>query len=74
MDQLPLLDQAYQAPKAVKAIYRDLKIPQSLTELKVPREGIPDMAKAAMNVTRLMGNNPRVMTVQDVERIYEKAL
>ncbi len=74
VDQLPLLDQAYQAPKAVKAIYRDLKIPQSLTELKVPREGIPDMAKAAMNVTRLMGNNPRAMTVQDVERIYERAL
>ena len=74
VDQLPLIDQAYQAPRAVKAIYRDLKIPQSLTELKVPREGIPDMAKAAMNVTRLMGNNPRAMTVQDVERIYEKAL
>ena len=74
VDQLPLLDQAYQAPRAVKAIYRDLKIPQTLTELKVPREGIPDMAKAAMNVTRLMGNNPRAMTVQDVERIYEKAL
>jgi alcohol dehydrogenase class IV len=32
------------------------------------------MAKAAINVTRLMGNNPRTMTVQDVERIYEKAL
>jgi len=74
IDHLPLLEQAYQAPKAVKAIYRDLKIPQSLTELKVPKEGIPAMAKAAMNVTRLMGNNPRTMTVQDVERIYEKAL
>jgi alcohol dehydrogenase class IV len=73
-DHLSLLDQAYQAPKAVKAIYRDLKIPQSLTELKVPKEAISGMAKAAMNVTRLMGNNPRTMTVQDVERIYEKAL
>jgi len=73
-DHLPLLDQAYQAAKAVKALYRDLKIPQSLTELKVPKEGIPAMAKAAMNVTRLMGNNPRAMTVQDVEKIYEKAL
>ena len=74
VESLPLLDQAYQAPKTVKAIYRDLKIPQSLTELKVPKEGIPAMAKAAMNVTRLMGNNPRTLTVQDVERIYEKAL
>ncbi len=74
VDHLPLLEQAYQSARAVKALYRDLKIPQSLTELKVPKEGIPTMAKAAMNVTRLMGNNPRAMTVQDVERIYEKAL
>ena len=74
LDHLSLLDQAYQAAKAVKAIYTDLKIPQSLTELKVPKEAIPAMAKAAVNVTRLMGNNPRTMTVQDVERIYEKAL
>jgi alcohol dehydrogenase len=74
VDHLTLLEQAYQAPKVVKALYKDLKIPQSLTELKVPKEAIPTMAKAAMNVTRLMGNNPRTMTVADVERIYEKAL
>ena len=74
LDHLSLLEQAYQGAKAVKAIYRDLKIPQSLTELKVPKEAIPAMAKAAVNVTRLMGNNPRTMTFQDVERIYEKAL
>jgi alcohol dehydrogenase class IV len=74
LDHLSLLDQAYQAAKVVKAIYRDLKIPQSLTELKIPKEAIPAMAKAAINITRLMGNNPRTMTVQDVERIYEKAL
>lgn len=74
VDHLPLLEQAYRAAEAVKAIYGDLKIPQSLTELGVPQEAIPDMAKAAMNVTRLMANNPRGMTVEDIERIYEKAL
>jgi alcohol dehydrogenase class IV len=74
VDHMSLLDQAYQAARAVKSIYRDLKIPQSLTELNVPKAVIPGMSKAAMNVTRLMGNNPRTMTVQDVERIYEKAL
>ena len=72
-DPMSLHDQAYQAAKAVKAIYRDLKIPQSLTELRIPREAIPTMAKAAVNVTRLMGNNPRTMTVEDVTKIYEKA-
>jgi alcohol dehydrogenase len=71
---LPLLDQAYHAARTVKAIYKDLKIPQSLTELSVPKEAIPEMAKAAVATTRLMGNNPRTMTVQDVERIFEKAL
>ncbi|MFB0506628.1 MAG: iron-containing alcohol dehydrogenase [Thermodesulfobacteriota bacterium] len=74
VEHLPLLEQAYRAAEAVKAIYRDLKIPQSLTELKVPREAIPEMAKAAMKVTRLMVNNPRGMTVEDIARIYEKAL
>lgn len=68
-----LLEQAKQAAKAVKAIYRDLKIPQSLTELGIPREAIPVMARAAVNVTRLMANNPRTMTVEDIEKIYEKA-
>lgn len=73
VDHMSLLDQAYQAAKAVKAIYRDLKIPQSLTELKIPKEAIPILAKAAINVTRLLANNPRTMTLQDAEKIYEKA-
>lgn len=74
VDHMSLLDQAYHAAKAVKAIYRDLKIPQSLTELNIPKEAIPALAQAAINVTRLMRNNPRSMTVHDVEKIYEKAL
>lgn len=73
VDHLPLLEQAYKAPRAVMAIYRDLKIPQSLRELNIPKEVIPDMARAAITITRLMENNPRILTVQDAERIYEKA-
>lgn len=74
VDSLPLIEQAYHTADTVKALYKDLKIPQSLTELGVPREAIPKLAKAAMNVTRLMVNNPRTMTIEDVEGIYEKAL
>jgi alcohol dehydrogenase class IV len=74
VEQFPLLERAYRAAESVKALYSDLKIPQSLTELGVPGDSIPEMAKAAMNVTRLMANNPREMTVEDIERIYEKAL
>ena len=74
VESMTLLDQAYRASKAVKAIYRNLKIPQSLTELNVPKEAIPGMAKAAMNSTRLMVNNPRSMTAEDIEKIYYNAL
>jgi alcohol dehydrogenase class IV len=74
VEHLPLLEQAYHAAVTVKSIYQDLKIPQSLTELKIPKEAIPDMAKAAVNVTRLMANNPRIMSAQNAESIYEKAL
>ena len=74
VESMTLLDQAHLASKAVKAIYRNLKIPQSLTELNVPKEAIPGMAKAAMNSTRLMVNNPRSMTAEDIEKIYYNAL
>jgi len=74
VESMTLLDQAHLASKAVKIIYRNLKIPQSLTELNVPKEAIPGMAKAAMNSTRLMVNNPRSMTAEDIEKIYYNAL
>jgi alcohol dehydrogenase class IV len=73
VEHLTSLEQAYHAAKAVKSLYRDLKIPQSLTDLGIPKDAIPDMAKAAMEVTRLMGNNPRSMTAEDAEKIYESA-
>jgi len=74
IDHMTALDQAYRAAEVVKALYKDLKIPQSLTELGVPKDAIPQMAEAAMQVTRLMDNNPRQMTADDVAKIYENAL
>jgi alcohol dehydrogenase class IV len=74
IEHMTALDQAYQAAEAVKDLYKDLKIPQSLTELGVPKDAIPQMAEAAMQVTRLMDNNPRQMTADDVAKIYENAL
>jgi alcohol dehydrogenase len=46
-------------------------VPQTLAELGVPREAIPGMAKAAMQVTRLLKNNLRTVTEEDAIRIYE---
>jgi len=73
VDHMTLLDQAYHAARAVKDLYRDLKIPQSLTELRVPRDAISAMAEATVKQARLMGNNPRAMASEDAAKIYEKA-
>jgi alcohol dehydrogenase class IV len=73
VDHLPLLDQALRSAEAVKALYRDLPVPQSLAELKIPQKAIPEMAAAAMKITRLMGNNPVNMTAEDAERVYQNA-
>ena len=74
VEHLSLLDQARHAAKAVKNLVGDLDMPQSLSDLKIPREAIPALAEAAMKVTRLMNNNPRTMTAKDAEQIFENAL
>ena len=61
------------AIKAVKDLSLDIGIPQGMRHLGIPQDAIPKMAEAAMEVTRLMNNNPRTITVKDVQRIYENA-
>ncbi len=49
------------------------KIPQHMSELGVPMDAIPRLAKAAMTVTRLLKNNPRKMTEELASEIYGAA-
>lgn len=46
-------------------------VPQHLAELGVPRTAIPSLAQSAMQVTRLLKNNPRPMEERDAVEIYE---
>jgi alcohol dehydrogenase class IV len=50
---------------------RNCGVPQKLSELKIPRAAIPEMAKAAMQVQRLLKNNLRMVTEADAVKIYE---
>lgn len=45
-------------------------IPQKLSELNIPQSAVDGMAKAAMDVQRLLKNNPREVTEQDARDIY----
>lgn len=48
-------------------------VPQTLTEVNIPRDAIPSLAQAAMQVTRLLRNNLRPVTESDAVAIYEVA-
>lgn len=49
-------------------------IPAHLSQLGVREEDIPQLAGMAMNVTRLLKNNPREITFQDAVNIYQNLL
>jgi alcohol dehydrogenase class IV len=52
---------------------RDCGVPQRLSDLKIPRPAIPEMAWAAMQVQRLLKNNLRPVTEMDAVKIYESS-
>ena len=61
------------AQRGVDFIYRlaaAVGIPDKLTALGIPQTAVPGMAKAAMQVQRLLKNNPREVTEQDALDIY----
>jgi alcohol dehydrogenase class IV len=59
--------------EAAKALSADVGIPIHLRELGVPKEALEGLASATMNVTRLLANNPKPLTLSDVRKIWENA-
>jgi len=59
--------------EAAKALAADVGIPTNLRELGVPKEALEGLATTTMNVTRLLANNPKELTQDDVRGIWEKA-
>lgn len=51
-----------------------LNIPQDLSDFGVTEADLPALAEAASKVTRLMDNNPKVLSVKAIEEIYRKLL
>lgn len=55
----------------ITKLSKDCGIPTTLTELGIPETAVDHMAKAAMNVQRLLKNNPRLVTEDDARAIYK---
>jgi len=69
----PGKDDEETAQRGVDFIYRlaeAVGIPKKLSDLGIPLTAVDGMAKAAMEVQRLLKNNPREVTEQDARDIY----
>jgi alcohol dehydrogenase len=73
-EMMSLREQAELSYKAVFELSRDVGIPQKLDCFGVKKEDISGLAEAAMQVTRLMDNNPKRLTLEEVKSCLYKAL
>ncbi len=73
-DMLSLREQAELSRKAVFELSRDIGIPQKLNAFGVQKEDIQGLAEAAMQVTRLMDNNPKKLTLDEIKACLFNAL
>jgi alcohol dehydrogenase len=61
------------AVQAMQQLADDVGIPRRMRDVGVPEEAIDPMAEAAIQIDRLLVNNARPMTVDDIRDIYRKA-
>ncbi|RLB73407.1 MAG: alcohol dehydrogenase [Deltaproteobacteria bacterium] len=60
--------------KAMQELSDDLQLPKNLSDYGVKEADIPLLAEGVMKVTRLLANNPRILTQKDAEAIYRQVL
>lgn len=70
---LPVQQAAENAVAFVAKLCKETGNITRLRDLNISEEAIPEMAKAAMQVTRLLNNNPRPVTERDAAQIYHDA-
>ncbi|KGR90681.1 alcohol dehydrogenase [Ureibacillus massiliensis 4400831 = CIP 108448 = CCUG 49529] len=58
----------------LKQFVKDIGIPTSMSVFGVTKEDVPKMAEEASKIERLLSNNPRKLSVNDIEQIYYNAL
>ena len=67
---------AHLAEKAISEVTKlseDIAIPRKLSELGIDEKNFPEMADAAMKVSRPLENNPRKVSKEDAISIYRTA-
>lgn len=67
------LETAYRGIARVKELMQQCGVPCRLRDVGIPEDAIPDLAAAAMKITRLLKNNPRPITQNDAVAIFKAA-
>ncbi len=67
------IDTAKKGIEKIRQLIEDCGIPARLSELSIPRETLPEMAKDALKIQRLLKNNPREIKEEDAIYIYNEA-
>jgi alcohol dehydrogenase class IV len=74
VDGLSPREAASRALEAIRYLLRSVDLPVSLRELDITdKTRIPRWAAEAHKEQRLLSRSPRVLSVKDIEKIYEKA-
>ncbi len=69
-----LEESAFLAVDSMRRLTLSLDIPKHLNEFGIDNRHIAGLAEGVMKVTRLLNNNPRILTQKDAEEIYKKVL
>lgn len=73
VEGLSLREAADRAVSAMAKLAEDVGIPSSLKDVGVPLSDIPALAEEASKIDRLLNNNPRWLTIKEIEKIYRNA-
>ena len=74
VEGLSLKEAAKKASLAVRELASDIGISKSLKEFGCKEDDAHYLAKKTMNVQRLLAGNPRYVAVEDLERIFRRAI
>lgn len=73
IDRLSDIQIADRVIERLHRLCKDVEIPAGLSALNIPESDIPDLAIEASKVERLLRNNPRALTLNDIQSIYNEA-
>lgn len=74
IDGLPAREAAAQALEAIRHLLQSVDLPTSLTDLNITdKTKVPRWAVEAHKEQRLLSRSPRLLSVKDIEKIYERA-